>query len=187
MARMKLSAPWVLFYHEVEAMFKEDPEVHVIYDDIDKPTLKLFVKDPDKAEAISYLMPPFKEYGDVTLEILVIPSNSSVNKERLKSMNPDFPDICGLFEVAFALNPAFCYVEKVSGIMSNPIYYVVFSKKVVQYFTDDLGDAHGVRSTLYQEMAKDIFIEIDGVHYCTDISDTIPHSSRYPWYGSEPQ
>ena len=187
MARMNLSAPWVLFYHEVEAMFKEDPEVRVIYDDTDKPMLKLFVDDPDKAEAISYLLPACKEWGDVTLDILVIPSNRATSKKRLKSMNPDFPDIVGLFQVALSLNSAFSYVDKVSGIMSNPIYYVVFSKKVVQYFTDDLGDANGIRSTLYQEIAKDIFIDLNGVHYCTNTNDTIPYSGRYPWYGSKQQ
>lgn len=41
--------------------------------------------------------------------------------------------------------------------------------KVVQYFNDDLGDAHGVCSTLYQEIAKDVFGEHEGIFFCTNL------------------
>ena len=30
---INLSAPWVLFYREIEALFKEDPAVRVEYDE----------------------------------------------------------------------------------------------------------------------------------------------------------
>ena len=49
--------------------------------------------------------------------------------------------------------------------------YVVFKNCVVQFFNDNLNDAHGLISTLYQDIAADI---LDGpgtigVYYCTDV------------------
>lgn len=35
-------------------------------------------------------------------------------------------------------------------------------------FNDDLGDPHGLRSTLMQELAKEVIGESDGIHFCTD-------------------
>jgi len=48
---------------------------------------------------------------------------------------------------------------------------VVFKNCVVQFFNDNLNDAHGVISTLYQNIAAEIFEDanLPGVHYCTDV------------------
>ena len=53
-------------------------------------------------------------------------------------------------------------------LYENPIIYVIFKPEVIQYFTDSLNDAHGLCSTLMQDMADEIFEWIDGVYYCTD-------------------
>ena len=55
----------------------------------------------------------------------------------------------------------------------NPITYVVFVNEVVQYFNDDLGDVYGQCSTLYQEIAKDVFGETEGVFFCTDVEEPV--------------
>lgn len=54
------------------------------------------------------------------------------------------------------------------GIFSNPITYIVFKNKVVQFWNDDLSDIYGNRSTLYQDIAKEIFGESSGIFFCTD-------------------
>ena len=41
----------------------------------------------------------------------------------------------------------------------NSFTYVVFEKEVVQYWNDNLGDINGLRSTLYQDLAKEIFAD----------------------------
>ena len=48
---------------------------------------------------------------------------------------------------------------------------LVFKNCVVQFFNDNLNDAHGLISTLYQEIADDVLVNIDfhGVYYCTDV------------------
>lgn len=156
MAKIGLSAPWIIYYREINALFEQDPEIHVVYDE-DKNELKLFVDNSSKAEALRELLPVEKEFGNVVLKIDVIPSNKKVSA-------------CGgLFETAFANNPILSEVQVIRGIFSNDLYYVIFVNKVVQYFNDSLEDAHGVCSTLYQDIAKRIFENRQNVFFCTEL------------------
>jgi hypothetical protein len=52
--------------------------------------------------------------------------------------------------------------------LTNPITYVIFKKEVVQYYDDNLGDAHGNRTTLYEQIANQIFEDREGIYFCTD-------------------
>ncbi len=155
MKNLKLVSPWVNFYKEVEALFSEDPAVKLELDD-EEMTLKLFVDGALKAEALTELLPTEKTFGDVTLKIEVIPAN--IIKE----------DKLALFKAAFEGNPVFSYACGGEGVFKDAFKYVVFKNKVVQYFNDDLRDVNGNRSTLYQELAKDVFGEEGGVSFCTD-------------------
>ena len=49
--------------------------------------------------------------------------------------------------------------------------YVVFKNCVVQFFNDNLNDCHGLISTLYQDIAAEIFEDanLNGVYYNTDV------------------
>lgn len=167
MATFHLSAPWVIFYREVEAMFKYDTEVHVVYDEAAQ-TIKLFVEEADKAAALEALMPSEKTFGNVTLKIEIIPANGMTDLDEDEGR-----DI--LFDFAFEGNAAFAFARSIPAatLFTNELTYVVFRKQVVQYYTDDLGDYYGQCSTLYQNIAKDIFGEIDGVFYCTDAEDPV--------------
>lgn len=64
--------------------------------------------------------------------------------------------------------------------------YVVFKNCVVQFFNDNLNDPHGVVSTLYENIADEIFKDIqfpnDGVAFCTDIERNLGVSSDN-WIG----
>lgn len=155
MARVSLSPPWIIFYKEVEELFKDDPGVRVLYDEKENE-IKLYVEDGEKAEALSVLLPETKTFGSVTMIINVIPGNDYVKTKT------------SLYEAAFKGNPILSYIKTIKGIFTNDLHYVVFVKKVVQYFNDDLGDVNGMCSTLYQEIAKDVFGEREGVFFCTD-------------------
>ena len=155
MARLKLSPPWVILYREIEALFKDDPEVRVIFDE-DEIEIKLYVENAEKADALTQLLPAEKEFGNVTAKITVIPANA-LSSSKLS-----------LYLAAFKGNPALSYVQTVHGIYTNDINYVVFRNKVVQYWTDNLRDINGLCSTLYQEIAKDVFGESEGIFFCTD-------------------
>ena len=152
---LNLSSPWVLYYHELEAFFKKDPHVSVVYD-AEKNVVKLFVYGDDKAEAIMQLLPSEMQFGNVTLKIEVIPANY-LGASKLE-----------LFRKALEGNEAVSYMKTVDGLYNNKLNFIVFANEVVQYFTDDLGDINHVRSTLYQDIAKELFGEHEGIFYCTD-------------------
>ena len=179
MAGLKLSPPWVVFYRKVNAMFENDLDVQVLYDE-DAQVLKLFVNNVSKADALSQILPTQKEFGNVTMEIVVIPPNN-----LLQSSDEN------LFGRAFICNNAVSFIDKTVDIPGFPsITYVVFRKEVVQFFTDNLCDYNGITSTLYQDIAKDIFINTDGVYFCTDKMDMIrvhrcETPVNAPWSGSQ--
>ena len=158
--KIKLVSPWVNFYREIQALFKDDPDVKVVYNEDDNK-VNLYVEKTDKADALSQILPTEKEFGNVVLKIEVIPAN----KIKINST-------LDLFNIAFKDNPAFSYSQRVDGIFSNSLDYVVFKNKVVQYFNDDLGDINGIKSTLYQDIAKDVFDDTT-IHFCTDIKEPI--------------
>lgn len=179
MAKVKLSSPWVSYYNEVCAMFKNDPYVCVVYDE-DEYTINLYVNHGAKAAALEMLMPTSKEFGaeigqGVTLHINVIPSNRALSKmkaaKKQLQTDPDDQEINfeDLFNTAFQCNNVYHCAHSVFGPYGFNATYVMFNKEVAQYYDDNLADYNGVRSTLYQEIAKDIFEEIPGVFYCTAV------------------
>ena len=158
MSKLGLSSPWVNFYRELEALFAKDPEVKVVYDE-EKNDVKLYVDNLAKADALAQLLPVERTFGNITITVTVIPAN----KEGASKIQ--------LFRTAFEGNGAFNYTASAEGIFTNPIHYVVFANEVVQYFNDDLSDAHGVRSTLYQDIAEDIFENHESVYFCTNVPE----------------
>jgi hypothetical protein len=154
MGTTKLSPPWAIHYQKINAMFKDDPEVTIKYDEENK-VIKLLVNNNEKAEALKKILPEKKEFGNVTLEIQV----EFVLKEDQSQED--------IFRKAFSGNPAFSSVQSVD-MFNNPITFVVFENKVVQFYSDNLMDINGYTSTLYQEIAKDIFNVPDYVYFCTE-------------------
>ena len=156
---LKIVSPWVNYYREIEALFKKDPAVKVVYDE-DENEIVLYVQGTDKAQALSKLFPAEKTFGNVTLKITVIPANVFTGNKL------------DLFREAFDGNDA---VEEILTIQmpfsSNDISYIIFKNEVVQYFNDDLGDAHGLRSTLYEDLAAEIFEDREGIYFSTEPGD----------------
>lgn len=163
MASLNMSPPWIIFYRKVETLFSEDEQVRVVYDN-DDIAIRLYVEDPVKADALTTLMPTEKDFGNVTLNIEVIPANG-IKKISTVGTN--------LYAELFRGNNAVSYIKEISNVFSNSMVYVVFKKTVVQFYTDDLGDINGYSSTLYQEIAKEIFGNQQGLFFCTDINDRV--------------
>ena len=91
-----------------------------------------------------------KEFGNVKLNIEVIPANVPP-KTKLE-----------LFMTAFKGNPAINSIEKVSAY-GQDLGFVIFEPEVVQYPTDDIGDYFGIESTLYENIARDIFDNTENI------------------------
>ena len=162
--KLKLSSPWVTYAREIHEMFGRDPQIKVEYDE-DNVEVKLYVDNADKADAISQILPAEKFFGGVSLKITVIPSNGLNSPAK------------SLFDRAFDGNPVFAHTSEFQGLYNQPVTYVVFKKYVVQYFSDNLGDEHGLTSTLYQDIARDLF-EVNGTCYCTDTEDIVYNDGK---------
>ena len=166
--RLKISPPWVIYVHELTALFDADP--HIAFSiNYNKPSVTIAIAKGDgvKAAAIAKLLPPVKYFGNVALII---------NVECASMPNIAFTSAKELFEAAFKGNPNFveCIVPG-SEYWYVPFTYVVFKKDVVQFFGDNMRDPRGLISTLYQEIASDVFEDVDGyfagggVCFCTDV------------------
>lgn len=154
MENTNISAPWVTHYHMIEALFKDDPEITVEYDK-ENTTVKLFVRNQDKAEALTKLMPTEVPFGNVKLRISVIPANTI--------WKPD-----DYIRKAFVGNPIFDDVCEVGIHQGATLYYALFKKEVIKFFDDNLGDPHGNVFTLAQDIAKNVLTNTPaGVFYST--------------------
>lgn len=155
---IRMAPPWVQYANALKAIFQYDDDVKVEYDN-DGPKVILRVDGQDKADALSQLLPARKEFGNVTLDVAVVPAN----KEK---------DTVALFRDAFKGNKAVNDIVTISDIpdmyVSNPLTYIIFRKEVVQYYNDNLADAHGNKTTLFQEIADELFPSRDGIFFCTD-------------------
>lgn len=165
--RLKLSPPWVTYVNELIALFGEDPDIKIKYDN-NITKVKLYVNNEEKAQSLYTLLPFSKRFGNQELEICVIPPNAE------RCYIGSYKKGKELYETAFKGNPVLSFVHEVNGIFSNTITYVVFKNKVVQFFNDNLNDVYGNISTLYQEIAKDVFSEyVNGICYCTDVDQKL--------------
>ena len=162
--RLKLSPPWITYINELQALFDGDPQIAFnVNTSGNNPSVVLATNNGDKATALVKILPSEVEFGNITLTVGV--DGPFTNRAFVTSKE--------LFETAFAGNPAFAYCvsTKEEGYWFMDFTYVVFKNCVVQFFNDNLNDAHGVVSTLYQDIAADVFKTTTppGVHYCTDV------------------
>lgn len=164
MAKLKLSAPWTTYYRQIQALFKHDKEIRVIFDENER-NIKLYVDNETKAAALTKLLPETVTFGNVSLNVTVIPSNMDAedNKQEI-----EFKDDIDLVQAALDGNGAVAQFYPIEYVFSNRLLYVAFQKEVVQFFNDDLSDIRGMCSTLYANIANEIFGRLNGVLFCTD-------------------
>ena len=149
--KVKLAPPWITYAGRVEELFADDPSVHCAYDDC---KLTLRVDGADKADAIAALLPSEVKFGNVALEVAVIPSNAE-------------PDAGELFRRAFAGNPKFRDVAY--GGPAGDIPYAMFEPAVVQLREDDISKYGGVVTMTCEELAASV---LDGgdVRICSALA-----------------
>ena len=149
------SSPWVSYVHKLDALFGQDPDIRVELDEDDMQVL-LYVHGEPKAAALRELLPEKEIFGNVELEICVVPDNVKISRAEL-------------IHTAFDGNPLFSHITTIlPDGCSNPIHYVMFRKMVVQYWDDNLGHPAGLESTLAQYLAQGILQSGGGVMFCTD-------------------
>lgn len=153
----KLSPPWYTFAKELAMLFQYDDEVEVADRiDIDQ-TIVVEVNAPeDKFEALRLLIPDKKTFGNVIVNIEV---------QHVRDKMVPLPE--DVFKVAFRNNPVATVVNRQASEITPSQTFVMFKKEVVQFFNDDISDYHGNKSTLYEDIARDVFPNA-GVYFCTD-------------------
>lgn len=154
---LKLSAPWNAYVRKVKALFGKDPQIKIVYDE-STMRLVLYVDDLPKREALKLLLQGKRGFGNVVLDVIVMSSTSmgySNTETLLKTAFKDNP----VFFDADTVNPDGC---------SNPFTYVSFKNETVQLWNDNLSDPHGITTTLYQDIAKDVLNLPSNVYYCTE-------------------
>lgn len=147
----------------LQALFDGDPQIafNISSDDY---TVTIACNNGDKCAALAKLLPIEVKFGNIVLEIII--DGPMSNRAFISNKE--------LFETAFEGNPAFAYcVVPPQDSYFIDFTYVVFKNCVVQFFNDNLDDCHGIISTLYQEIAAEVFEKIPGVHYNTDIEKKI--------------
>ena len=159
--KLKLSPPWAIYLHQLQAFFKKDPGVKIFYNERNGE-ITLYAKEEIKAEALKKLLPTEKNFGNVTIKVSVVSGGEMTGAHGTQHPLADAIDY------ALYGNEALSYIRVVEA-PGEPFIYVVFKKEVVQYFNDDFTDLHGVCSTLYQTLADELFEKVpNNVFFCTD-------------------
>lgn len=152
-----LSAPWITYYEKLYLLFKKDPEVSVAFKqngDGDKK-IEIYVSNNRKAEAISKILPCYVSFGNVIVPIIVLPSNDE-NEDWIYN-----------FMDAFDGNEIIDDVVQDAGL-TRDMNYIVFRKEVAQYYNDNIQSVDGLSSTLYEDIAREIFKDAPaGTFFCT--------------------
>lgn len=168
-------AAWRCLVHELDAFFQEDNEVKIGFD-ASNYTIKVYVDNPEKADALAKLLPDKKDFGTVQVIIDVIPSNKVRDKVVSAELSPE-----EVIKNAFKGNKAVENIVTTDFFDTSLFTFVVFRNCVVQYYVDDLSDLYGMESTLYEDMARDLF-NTQGVFFCTAVPDAtkLPKAKTVP-------
>ncbi len=171
MARINLVSPWDEYYNKMMAFFKEDSDVTVLYDGQEDDTkyIKVLVDHPEKATALEMLLNKEKDFGGIKLIVTVVPADD-IPKDIARDMRlwAENAKYYGLYRSALIGNANFATVQEIKGMLGFDATFVVFKKKVIQYYDDNIGDLNGMKSTLAEDIARDIFTTCNGVFFNTD-------------------
>jgi len=155
---VEMASPWMIYFRKLDTFFRNDDSVNVTFDK-DNNAIKIYVTGEAKAEALGKLLPSHKSFGNVIIDIIIYPANTST-KPRME-----------LLKTALEGNKAVSYIQSMNIASLNDFNFIVFVPKVVQYYNDDTSDINGICSTLYQDLAKDLFGEQAGIFFCTDLNN----------------
>lgn len=152
---LKLSAPWTVYFRQIQALFKQDPEVQVFFNE-DNEEIEILVDNSTKADALSKLLPTEKSFGNVTVKVTIVPGNKK--KAPVNLVHDAFDD-----------NKSVSMIYEAQTVFGDIWTFVVFKKEVIQFFNDNMTDLHGICSTLMEDIAREILNTKDYLFYCTDV------------------
>ncbi|TMU87398.1 hypothetical protein FGG79_04530 [Bacillus sp. BHET2] len=159
-SEVQVSPPWVTYFNELKYSIGQDLSVTVgPLIPVGSQYLALVnVSDNEKAEALATLLVPSVEFGNITLNTIVINNEQEIVSPipcPLRSFQ-----IANLVEKALSGNPYFNQVVVKQQFPGSPnSVYPVFTAEVIQFFNDDLSNLcnsfTGVASTVFADVMKD--------------------------------
>lgn len=152
----QLSAPWETYYKKLQALLGDDSEISLKFDKA-AGVIKIYVDNAQKADALDRLLIARKVFGNVKINITVIPSN--------KVYHGEYED---LYDCAFDGNPVFVGTQYASLPEGGDLSYVIWSREVAQFFNDNLADYQGNQTMLYEQIARDVLKYEPAVYHCTE-------------------
>ena len=155
---VKLSAPWHIFAEKMKKLFEGDKDITVTYTDDNIHMINVLVDSQDKYEALVKLLPTMKEFGNVKVLIDVVPSNKTKTRREL-------------FETLLKDNPVFSCIFTTKTPDDTEIDYVMFKPKIASYYADNLQNPWGYNSELYENIAREVFEDTEGVMFTTDLKE----------------
>ena len=156
-------APWYEYQKQIKALFERDPQI--IVGEVYEPqggevnyAFDIEVRSHEKFEALEKLLPATKEFGNVSLGIVLYDEENLIGVQ----------DVVATYRALFRDNPIVQDIAVVPDQFGTPQLYILFKPEVIQYFRDELTDYNGLFSGLAQDIAKDVFADDTGcVHFCT--------------------
>ncbi len=164
-SEVQLSPPWVTYFNEIKYSIGQDPSVTVgpLIPAGSQYLALVNVSDNEKAVALATLLVPSVEFGNITLDIIVV-NNEQETVSPIPCPLRSF-QIANLVETALSGNP---YFEQVVVKPQSPgapnAVYPVFSPEVIQFYNDDLSNLcntfTGVASSVFAHVMKEDVCDI---------------------------
>lgn len=160
----RLEAPWQTYRNMLNAIFKQDPDIQVgdvdvVEDGEDFSYLvEISVRDLGKYRSLNAVLPEYRKFGNVcikTVFTLQVQDTSAVEK------------MLNHYKIIFRGNPIVRDFRQVEDIVQEQHGYIRFEPEVLQFFHDDLSDFNGNWSGLAQDIAREVFKDFPGIHFCT--------------------
>ena len=155
MKEYKLSPPWVIYYNKIKALFENDKDVNIMFDEVE-PAITLHVYGTEKAKAIERLIPAETNFGGNTLKVTVIPEEIDLNSPA------------EIFRAAFKGNSVLHGVEAKETPFGD-FTYAIFDSEAVYLNDDDLGSPYGYTAKLIEDIVREIMDIPAGAFVCSDV------------------
>jgi len=155
-----LQSPWVTTYNKIKALFERDDDLEITgitNDGEGVYTFSIISANSTKLNSIERILKNEFVFGNVKLVVKFVYENKV---DAVTAAD---------FKNAFNGNNVLRKVETVDTVLANDVNYVIFSKEIVQFFNDDIGDYFGNYNGLFEDIARECFKEEIRANYCTDI------------------
>jgi hypothetical protein len=160
----QLSPPEFTFFNELKNSIGKDPLVtveNIIKLPNGENLIPVLVHKQKKALALATILDLHKDFGGIIVNVQVI-----FNGQAVDPLEKDFTprEVVKLFKAALGTNRYFKFA--VAKLFSPGVFGVfpVFSKKVIQFFNDDISDLYNnfneVAATVFKDVLKGEINEI---------------------------